>query len=219
MGREVRKAMRTEHHLRTSTLLDHAAGQLPAALSLVAASHLAWCRDCRKAADAAAPEGPKVPGGSAPAPEPGQTVLQAMDRRPAADELATVGDFGLPMPLALCLDGCGLEDVAWRKVLPGVAVRELKLPGTTGQLRLVRMAPSRALPEHGHGSGELTLVLRGAYSDGLGRFTIGDIADLDGAAVHRPVADDTGCICLVATATPPRYRSWFTRLWQRVTGI
>jgi putative transcriptional regulator len=81
------------------------------------------------------------------------------------------------------------------------------------------MAPSRALPEHGHGSGELTLVLRGAYSDGLGRFTIGDIADLDGAAVHRPVADDTGCICLVATATPPRYRSWFTRLWQRVTGI
>jgi putative transcriptional regulator len=109
--------------------------------------------------------------------------------------------------------------VAWRKVLPGVAVRELKLPGTTGQLRLVRMAPGRALPEHGHGSGELTLVLRGAYSDGLGRFTIGDIADLDGAAVHRPVADDTGCICLVATATPPRYRSWFTRLWQRVTGI
>jgi putative transcriptional regulator len=228
MGREVRKAMRTEHHIRQPTLLDYAAGQLPAALSLVAASHLAWCRDCRRAADAAAraPEGPQVPGGPAPAPAPGQTAVQAMDRRPAADERSTgdmggKADFGLPMPLALCLDGRGLEGVAWRKVLPGVAVRELELPpGAAGQLRLVRMAPGKALPEHGHGSGELTLVLRGAYRDRHGRFTIGDVADLDGTAVHRPVADDTGpCICLVAAETPARYRSWLTRLWQRVTGI
>ena len=217
--------MRTEHHIRKSTLLDYAAGRLPAALGLVAASHLAWCRDCRTAADAVArvPEGPQVPGGATTSPQPGQTALEAMDRRPAADELASgeVGDFGLPMPLALSLDGRGLEDVAWRKVLPGVALRELALPpGATGRLRLVRIAPGKALPEHGHGSAELTLVLRGAYRDGHGRFTIGDVADLDGSAVHRPVADDTGpCICLVATATPARYRSWLTRLWQRFTGI
>ena len=66
-------------------------------------------------------------------------------------------------------------------------------------------------------SGELSLVLRGAYRDGLGRYTIGDVADLDGAAVHRPVAEESGCICLVAAETPVRYRSWLSRIWQRLT--
>jgi putative transcriptional regulator len=87
-------------------------------------------------------------------------------------------------------------------------------------LRLVRIAPGKALPEHGHGGGELSLVLRGAYRDQLGRFTIGDIADLDGTAVHRPVVEDASpCICLVAAEMPVIYRSWFATVWQRLTGF
>jgi putative transcriptional regulator len=223
--------MRTQHHLRKSTLLAFGAGTLPAAMSVVAASHLAWCRECRKAAAAAAntPDAPQrakhaaLPDGVA-----GHTALKARNiQTPAAAELAGEGpgdglaDFGLPMPLALHLDGHGLDDVAWRKILPGVAVRELKLPpGAAGCLRLVRIAPGKALPEHGHGGGELSLVLRGAYRDQLGRFTIGDIADLDGTAVHRPVVEDASpCICLVAAEMPVIYRSWFATVWQRLTGF
>jgi putative transcriptional regulator len=220
--------MRTEHHITRSTLHDYAAGTLCEALSVVAASHLAWCRECRKAAETAA----RAPATSrsaddtalSPAAASGESALKAMNRQPRTTELpgsdvSDVSDFGLPMPVALRLDGHGLEDVAWRKVFPGVAVCELALSaGAAGQLRLVRIAPGKALPEHGHGSGELSLVLRGAYRDGLGRYTIGDVADLDGAAIHRPVAEEAGCICLVAAETPVRYRSVFSRLWQRLTG-
>jgi putative transcriptional regulator len=218
--------MRTEHHISKSTLHDYAAGTLCEALSVVAASHLAWCRECRQAAETAAksPDGPRPADRAAPpadAARPGESALKAMDRLPRTTAVADsdVGDFGLPMPLALRLDGHGLEHVAWRKVFPGVAVRDLELPaGAAGRLRLLRIAPGKALPEHGHASGELSLVLRGAYSDGLGRYTIGDVADLDGATVHRPVAEDAGCICLVAAETPVRYSSWLSRLWQRLTG-
>jgi putative transcriptional regulator len=228
MGREVREAMRTEHHISQSTLNDYASGALCEALSVVAASHLAWCRDCRKVVEAAAKSHGR-PKDASEAPLPGDparhthTVVKAVDRRPATTELADgdISDFGLPLPLALRLDGRGLEDISWRKVLPGVAACNLELtPGAAGQLRLVRMAPGKALPEHGHGGGELSLVLRGAYHDQYGRYTIGDIADLDGAAVHRPVAEDAGpCICLVAAETSVRYRSWLGRLWQCVTGV
>jgi putative transcriptional regulator len=219
--------MRTQHHIRTSTLLDLAAGRLCAALSEVAASHLAWCRVCRQATETARNhEGPTVAASGAlpfDLSSTGQTALQAMDRRPVPAGIADAGisDRGLPMPLALRLDGRSLDDVAWRRVLPGVAVRELALPrSATGHLRLVRIAPGKALPEHGHGSGELSLVLRGAYRDGFGRYAIGDIADLDGAAVHRPVAEGGGpCICLVATESPPTYRSWLGRVWQRLAGL
>ena len=220
--------MRTQHHLRKSTLTDFAAGRLCEALSLVAASHLAWCRECRRAVAAAAKERDGSPGASRTAltaapTGPGQTALEAMDRLPAAADIAAsdISDFGLPMPLAQRLDGRGLRDVAWRKVLPGVAVRELALPSAAaGHLRLVRMAPGRALPQHSHDSRELSLVLRGAYRDRDGRYTIGDIADLDGAALHRLTAELTGeCICLVAAETPPRYSSWLGRLWQRLRGL
>lgn len=216
--------MRTEHHLTRSTLNDYAAGTLCEALSVVAASHLAWCRECRKAVETVArtPDVPRSATDTAPSPAAasGEAALQAMDRQPRTAEVAAseISDFGLPMPLALRLDGRGLDDVAWRKVFPGVAMRELALPsGAAGQLRLVRIAPGKALPEHGHASAELSLVLRGAYRDGLGRYTIGDVADLDGSSVHRPVAEEAGCVCLVAAETPVRYRSFISRIWQRLT--
>jgi putative transcriptional regulator len=219
--------MRTEHHITRSTLHDYAAGTLCEALSVVAASHLAWCRECRNAVATAAKarDVPRPARDTAlsPAAASGESALKAMDRQPRTTEFpdgdaSEISDFGLPMPLALRLDGRGLEDVAWRRLFPGVAVRELALSANAaGQLRLVRIAPGKALPEHGHGSGELSLVLRGAYRDGLGRYTIGDVADLDGNSVHRPVAEDGGCICLVAAETPVRYRSWLSRLWLRFT--
>ena len=219
--------MRTQHHIKRSTLLDYAGGRLSAGLSVVAASHLAWCRECRKAVEDVTDRREAAQQESPPAvdlPRRGQTALKAMDRLPAAAETASgeVGDFGLPMPLALRLEGHGLEDLAWRKVFPGVAVRELELPpGSAGRLRLVRMAPGKGLPEHAHSSCELSLVLRGAYRDQHGRYTIGDIADLDATAMHRPVAEEEAgdCVCLVAAETPVRYRSWTGRLWQRFVGL
>ena len=34
----------------------------------------------------------------------------------------------------------------------------------------------------------MTLVLRGSYSDELGSYGVGDVADLDEDVAHRPVA-------------------------------
>ena len=215
--------MRTEHHMTRSTLHAYAAGTLCEALSVVAASHLAWCRECRKVVTAAGASDVSPLADHAllsPAAANGESALQAMARQPRTAELAVsdVGDFGLPMPVALRLDGRGLEALRWRRIFPGVAVRDLVLaPGAAGQLRLVRIAPGKALPEHGHVSCELSLVLRGAYRDGLGRYSIGDVADLDGAVIHRPVAEEAGCIFLVAAETPVRYRSRLSRIWQRLT--
>lgn len=219
--------MRTQHHIRKSTLLAFAAGRLSEALSTVAAAHLAWCGECRKLAEAAA-SARDAPPEAGPIALPvdkalGQTALQAMDRLAAAPAgpASEIGDFGLPMPLALRLDGRNLADLAWRKVLPGVAVCDLDLRcGAAGHLRLVRMAPGKALPRHGHGGCELSLVLRGAYRDEHGRYAIGDVSDLDSTAVHRPVAEDQGpCICLLAADGPARFRSWSGRLWQRLAGF
>lgn len=71
------------------------------------------------------------------------------------------------------------------------------------------------MPSHGHTGSELTMVLRGSYTDELGRFCAGDVADLDPDVQHQPVADtDEHCICLIATDAPLRFNGLVPRLLQ-----
>ena len=76
------------------------------------------------------------------------------------------------------------------------------------------------MPDHGHGGSELTLVLDGAYADETGEFRRGDIQDVDDEVEHRPVADkELGCICLIASERPARFKSLVGRLMQPWTGM
>jgi putative transcriptional regulator len=98
---------------------------------------------------------------------------------------------------------------------------DIKLPPhARGQLKLLRIGAGRAMPEHGHGGEEITLVLQGAYRDHMGRFARGDVADLDEDIEHKPVVEQGGdCICLVATEAPTRFKSLAARLMQPFVGI
>jgi putative transcriptional regulator len=98
---------------------------------------------------------------------------------------------------------------------------DVKLPAKAkGQLKLLRIGAGRAMPEHGHGGEEITLVLKGAYRDHMGRFAQGDVADLDVDVEHQPVVEQDGdCICLVATERPTRFKSLAARIMQPFVGI
>ena len=53
-----------------------------------------------------------------------------------------------------------------------------------------------------------------------GRFGPGDVADLDEAVEHRPLADAaTGCICVLACERPARFHGLLARLMQPLTGL
>ena len=148
-----------------------------------------------------------------PLTAPGAAPRSARARPVAAGEL--------PRPLAMALGGASFSDIAWKTRAPGVAMCDVKLsPGARGQLKLLRIGAGRAMPEHGHGGEEITLVLQGAYHDHMGRFARGDVADLDEDIEHRPVADSgEACICLVAIEQPTRFKSFVARLMQPLVGI
>jgi putative transcriptional regulator len=89
-----------------------------------------------------------------------------------------------------------------------------------GNLRMLRIAPGKKLPRHGHTGTELTLVLAGSYSDELGRFARGDAAETDDDIVHEPLSGrDEDCICLIATEGPLKFESLVARVFQRFTGF
>jgi putative transcriptional regulator len=208
--------MTITHHLDDATLMSFAAGALPAALSAVAAAHADMCPRCRREVAAMERLGGAVMGDLSPVAfertEPQQPLSMPAGMRDLS-QAAAAGNGEIPRPIARLLGG-GLDAVSWRWLGPGVWDHALPLTGA-GKLRLLKVAPGRSVPEHGHGGAELTLVLRGSFHDETGRYARGDVADLDETVEHQPVTDPGGdCICLIASEKPERFRGLVARLLQ-----
>ena len=217
--------MKIDHHLDPATLVAHAAGTLDEAFDVVAASHLAWCPDCREAARQVYLLGGEMLG----LLEGTDVSEQCRSRTLSMLDTATLHRFPksprargeVPEPLGRRLGGKLLADLAWKRKAPGLALFDLPLSqASSSRLFLMRIAPGIAMPEHGHGGEEITLILSGAYNDKFGRYARGDVADLDENIEHQPIVE-TGapCICLVATEAPTRFKSWPARLLQPLIGI
>ena len=217
--------MTINHHLDTATIMAHAAGTLDEALSVVVSSHIAMCASCREASRQASMLGGEILGGL-----DGTDVSEnCRSKTLSMLDTATIHRFPkkpnpnntLPEPLNLLLEGKSLDEIKWRNKAPGLALYDLPVsPASRGKLFLMRIAAGKAMPEHGHGGEEITLILSGAYNDSLGRFAAGDVADLDEEFEHQPVVEmGAACICLVATEAPTRFKSWPARLLQPLIGI
>lgn len=217
--------MTINHHLDDATLLAYAAGTLDEALSVVAASHMAWCGRCRAAVRRAEALGgamlEELPAEvvsascrSATLAELGGGIIHRFSQSPAM-----AGD--VPAPLQRLLGNRPLAELPWKRKAPGVSMVDLPVSkAAKGSLRLMSIAPGKAMPEHGHGGEELTMILSGAYRDEIGRFARGDVADLDEEIEHRPIVENgMQCICLVATEAPTRFKSVFARILQPLVGI
>jgi len=218
--------MSPRHHPSDATLLTYASGSLGEGLSLVVASHLAFCAACR----AAVAEGELLGGNllDALAPEAlgaasRERVLAMLGNAPAPPPPAAPRpiDPRLPAPLGRYLNR-DLSAIPWRMLGPGLRHFEV-VPHDLARganLRMLRIAPGRRLPRHTHSGTELTLVLAGSYTDELGQFARGDVAETDDEIVHEPVSDPgEDCICLIATEGPLKFESVIARLFQRFTGV
>jgi len=215
--------MMIEHHLDEATLVAYAGGTLDEAFLVVVASHLAMCDHCRRAVRAAEEAGGAVLecAGAEPLDASGfDRLIERIERAPAPSRSEAPAPGDIPAPLAR-LVGPRLADLRWRTVAPGV--RKLAIPsgrGSRSSLFMLWVGPGKAMPEHGHGGNEVTLILSGAYRDELGRFGRGDIADLDENIEHTPRVDgDEPCICVVAAERPTRFKGLIGRLMQPWLGI
>lgn len=226
--------MKIKHHLDEATLLSYAAGSMSQAMALVVASHISMCPECRERVkqseaiggmlldsldtvtipDDALEQVLKAIEGDSQETGFSASVLQA----PVKDSVEPFDD--LPKPLAEVIGG-SLDNVDWKCIVPGVYYRDLPFKTERGGVsRLLRIAPGKAMLPHSHDGNELTLILRGSFSDEMGRFTAGDIADLDSEIEHQPLVDsDEDCICLIATDAPLKFSTLLGKIVQPITGF
>lgn len=213
--------MPINHHLDDATLMSFAAGSLPEALAAVVSAHVAMCPLCAGEVRRMETIGTALFAGLAPTTVQRPAAVMAVRRAEADQDEIKSRDYDLPddVPAGLAhLIGRDLDRVAWRAL--GLGVWHFRLPSRSGDLRLLKVGPGRRMPEHGHGGAELTLLLRGAYSDETGTYRPGDIADLDQDVIHKPVSDPTdGCICLIASEKPARFKGLIPRMVAPLSGI
>ena len=208
-------AMTIKHHISDALLMGYAAGTLPEAFSLVIATHVSLCDDCR--AQLAAYEavgGALVEDQVAAMQDDALSACMARLAGPAPVAAPQPVRQGiLPGPLAQYVGG-DLSAVKWKSL--GNGVRQAILPTARGSsARLLHIPAGMAVPDHSHGGLELTLVLQGAFRDAAGIYGPGDVETATEAVDHTPIAEPgADCICLAATDAPLKFHGFFPRLLQ-----
>ncbi|EXJ13070.1 MULTISPECIES: ChrR family anti-sigma-E factor [Nitrincola] len=216
--------MNISHHFDDATLMAYASGSLPQGMALLVACHLHWCPHCRQRLAEAEAIGGALLAQIEPMSLKADALKSVMDRLDLEEEIPlpqirpvqTATD--LPAPLHHYLQ-TNLDHLPWKRLGYGVHHIDLNLKGP-GATRLLKIAPGVSVPHHTHAGNELTLILRGSYTDEFGRFSAGDVADLDGEVKHQPIVDtDQDCICLIATDAPLKFTGLMGRLVQPFIGL
>jgi putative transcriptional regulator len=214
--------MTITHHPEPESLMSCSAGSMPEAFAAVMSSHITVCPQCQKdlalMQDIGMALFDKLPGTTVTKDAPVMALRGGEADRGVAFNTSVKGD--VPAPLTPIL-GHTLDAISWKRVAPGVWQHAIPLKGPArGQLRLIKVAPGVALPEHSHNGSELTLVLKGSFSDATGTYRVGDVADVTGDMEHSPVSDaHEGCICLAANDGKMKFKSLVAKLVQPFTGF
>ncbi len=213
------------HHPSGDLLLSYSAGSLGESWSLAVATHLAFCPSCREEAATADELGGALLQTEAASDVPASVfegLLSKLDQQSDFDELLIEDQSQAQADVPSLLRnyvGDTFREIPW-SALGGGAFQHLIETGGGGQARLLKIPAGCAVPEHGHGGRELTLVLSGSFSDQTGTFGPGDLEDADEALTHQPLAGrESNCICLAVTDAPLQFNSWLPRLLQPLFKI
>jgi putative transcriptional regulator len=213
------------HHPPEELLLDYAAGSADEPTSLMLATHLTLCPDCRDVVALFESAGGALLEEIEPAalaPDALDCLLARLDepvplsvpRSPPHSPAVGGAPHPLPEPLRSYVGG-DLNAIRWKRVMRGVEQAGIAVGGRAGKVkaRLLRIKPGIKIPRHTHAGTELTLVLTGGFTDGPGHYLRGDVSFSDGEVDHSPVADEDGeCICLTVTDAPLRLTGPLMRL-------
>jgi len=218
--------MRISHHIPDEMLVAYAAGSASEAWSLIIATHLSLCGDCRTVVSNTEKVGGEFLESLVPeelASDAFELLMEMIDGQMEQDEASaepvTQVPSVLPEPLRSYV-GSDLHALKWRRLGKGAFHIPIATKGGKAQARLLKVPAGQPVPMHGHNGEELTLVLAGSFSTYQGEFRRGDIETADDDVEHMPVAGAAeDCICLAVTDAPLRFKSFGARLVQPFIGI
>jgi putative transcriptional regulator len=221
--------MTIRHHVDDELLVAFAAGDLPEAVALFVGSHAALCETCRSTILRWEDVGGEMFVGLEPVALDVSALASTLDRldeprprsaegplrsapRPRASDL-------LPLPLLEYARG-SIDNLRWRRILPGVLQADLPVFYEGIPVRINRLSSFVRIPLHTHRAPEYTLILAGGFQDEHGTFERGDVLVYDAQDRHsQRVLPGGPCLCLVVNSDRLVPLTWLGRLLGRITGL
>lgn len=203
------------HHPAPEILADFSAGNLQLGHALCISAHVENCAECRDTLHRMETLGAELTLQSLqPAAVDGDLkdrVLDMLDQQRPTAPAAKKRAPGVPRCLQQYMDD--FDSLKWQRVSPSVQTATLTRDEKGAQVSMVRIKAGGEIGSHAHTGDELTVVLKGAFSDETGIYGEGDFVLRDPSHHHKPVVTkDSECICLTVVDAPIQFTGFFSRL-------
>ena len=210
-----------KYHPDTRFLTDFAAGSLPQSQALCVAAHLHYCPACRARVTELNDLGAALFAAQSPAPVAQDSFDQVIARldgleqapaEPFADKVATRTGNALPPAIRKLTRG-NLDNLNWRRIGKAFSYSTLRLGDSRRETSLLNIKAGGAIPKHHHRGDEITVILKGSFSDHEDQYHVGDYLVRTNGETHSPVASqDEDCLCLSTLDAPIVMNNLFYRM-------
>jgi putative transcriptional regulator len=217
-----------KYHPEARFLTDYAAGSLPEEQALCVATHLHYCATCRVKVRELTELGSVLfmqlmqqpcAGQAAPAVDKDfgrlMSRISSLPATPvahAATASTTANVSALPRPLHKLARG-NIETLKWRRIGNGFRYSRLNVGSPQRETSLLHIKAGSSVPHHRHAGDEITVIIKGSFSDHDDKYGVGDFIVRTTGEQHQPVASqDADCLCLSTLDKPLIFSNVFYRL-------
>jgi putative transcriptional regulator len=213
-----------QHHPDKNLLIEFAAGTIDHGQSIAVSSHLHYCVRCRT--DVANLE--RI--GGAMINMSTDTDTDSDDAPPAAsfdalmhkinqldDDTTTHSSepttpkqyAALPRVIRKML----CQPAKWKRITTSLSSANLIAGQNKYGISLQKIDAGGSVPQHDHRAAEITVVLKGSFSDEDHMYQQGDFLLKNAGDIHRPIASSNeDCLCLAVEQAPVKLTGVFNRL-------
>ena len=222
-----------KYHPDTRFLTDYAAGSLDESQALCVAAHLHYCPACQTKVreltqlgaefflnqekeevsedcfDSIMTKISDLPKLKEQTPASTATTLAETPE----SELAK-GKHSSDLPRAIQkLTGGNIDSLKWRNIGKSFRYSDIDMGDSQRETSLLHIKASGNIPTHHHSGDEITVILKGSFSDQEDQYQVGDYIVRTSGETHTPVASQNeSCLCLATLDAPIVMKNWFYRI-------
>lgn len=204
------------HHPDMNMLVEYASGHLDWGVSLGVASHLYYCKECRDAVAKMNDLGGSLLVNIEPeavADEALDNVMSLIDQQESDPQPKRKETVRLPKGVTLSqLEGLPPvvkrllphnKKLKWKRLGAGLHMARLKSGQDKYEVAFHKIEAGKKALEHDHRGIEMTIVMKGCFSDQEGVYNPGDLIVREPGEIHRPRASqDQDCLCFSICLEP-----------------
>jgi putative transcriptional regulator len=199
-----------KRHPDSTLLVEYSSGSLALAPNIAITTHLQFCDQCRRTVNALENIGGDLLDATESVPVSEDLldkVLNCIDdsNEPTTANQSTVKNLddlvdAVPTYIQRFLPEGRLN---WKFLSPSLKVAAISIGEDVHELAFHKIKAGGKAPEHNHQGTEITVVLKGSFSDDDDIYHPGDFIIREPGDIHQPIATkNEECVCLSVLSAP-----------------